>query len=126
MNEVTRQTCFMLFRAPDGDGLMAKAAMKIWGQPNDSPNFQIAYGVMLQMGLHPNVLMEAPGVWPSWTSDTIEEALGDVKRRFGVSETPEHDDFLLGLLKSRLTFDEDHYIWPVEMRSALVYWNVVR
>lgn len=122
----TRQTCFMLFRAPDAHGLMAEAAMKIWGQPNDSPNFQIAYGVMLQMGLHPNVLMEHPGAWPPWTSDSIEEAMKDLKRRFGLSGSSEHDAFLSDLLTSRLTLDKDRYIWPMEMRTALVYWDVFR
>ncbi len=124
MIEATRQTCFMLLRAPNHDGLMAKAAMRIWGQPNDSPNFQIAHGVMLQMGLYPNVLMEDPGAWTPWTSAGVEEALSDIKRRFGLGGSPEYDDFLSDLLKSRLTFDTDHFVWPVEVRTALVYWNV--
>ena len=124
MNEATRRTCFMLFRAPNQDGLMAKAALKIWGQPNDSPNFQVAHGVMLQMGIYPNVMMESPGAWPHWKSTTIEEALNDMKRRFGLGTSPEHDDFLLDLLKNGLTVEEGAYIWPSEVRTALVYWDV--
>ena len=124
MVEATRKTCFMLLRAPDRDGVMAEAAMRIWGQPHDSPNFQVAYGVMLQMGLRPNVLMEAPGNWGPWTSASIDEALSEMKRRFGLDESTEHDAFLLELLNTRLTFEDGLYIWPVELRTALVYWDV--
>lgn len=126
MNESTRQTCFMLIRAPDRDGLMARAAMRIWGQPNDSPNFQVALGVMHQMGLYPDVMMEDPGNWSPWTNDSIEEALDNMKRRFGLSGATEHDAYLSDLLKCSLTFDNGRYVWPVEVRTALVYWKVLR
>ena len=64
----------MLLRAPDPNGLMAQAATRIWGQPNDSPNFQVAYNAMLQMSMYPSVLMEGKGLWPAWTNDSFDEA----------------------------------------------------
>lgn len=124
MVKATRNTCFLLFRAPAQDGVMAQAAMRIWGQPNDSPNFQVAYGVMLQMGLHPNVLMEAPGNWGPWTSPSIREALSEMRRRFVLGQSTEYDAFLLDLLNTRLKFEEGRYVWPVDLRTALVYWDV--
>ena len=124
MMEVTRRTCFLVMRAPLADGLMAKAAMRIWGQPHDSPNFQVAYNAMLQMGLFPNVLMEDIGLWRPSTSASLEEALAEVKRKFGLGTPSEHDVFLEELLSRRLTWRNGQYEWPSGVRSALVSWDV--
>jgi len=124
MNSATRHTCFMLLRAPDHDGLMAKAANHIWGQPNDSPNFQVAYNAMLQMGMFPNVLMEEKGMWPRWTNENIDEAFERIGARFGVEMGSEHGVFLMDLLKRHLTEKNGKVQWPSEMRTALLYWNV--
>jgi len=59
----TRRTCFLLLRAPTIDGVRAEAARHIWGQYLDSPNFTIAYNVLLQAGIYANVLMENTGFW---------------------------------------------------------------
>jgi precorrin-6B methylase 2 len=125
MIEVTRQTCFLVMRVPTVDGVLAEAAMRVWGHPHDSPNFQVGYNAMLQMGLFPNVLMEDTGLWDAWTHDSLEEALADVKRRLELpeSEPSEHDAFLRELLRRRLTWQDGHYVWPPGVRSALVYWN---
>jgi 2-polyprenyl-3-methyl-5-hydroxy-6-metoxy-1,4-benzoquinol methylase len=123
MTKVTKNTCLMLMRAPSHDGIMARAAMKIWGQPHDSPNFQVAYSALLQIGLYPHVLMGDPDQWPPWTSATCEEALAEIKRRFALQSTPDHDAFSMDLLKSRLIFRDGKYVWPLEVRSALVYWK---
>lgn len=118
----TRRTCFLILRAPNMDGIMAEAARHLWGHPYDSPNFQVAYNVLLQMGILPNVQMEQSGTWSAWTSPSLEDALADTKRRLGV-KSGEHDPFLMDLLNRRLTREEDRYVWPRAMRSALVYWN---
>lgn len=123
MEAVTRQTCFLLMRAPTADGVMAEAALHIWGQPYDSPNFQIGYNALLQMGLFPSVLMEDTGLWRPWTHDTLEEALSDVKRRLGLIDDT-YDAFLQDLLNQRLTYQDGAYVWPRGVRSALVYWDV--
>ncbi len=56
-----RRTCFLVLRAPSTEGVMAEAALHLWGHPYDSPNFQIAYNVLLRMGIRPNVLFEDAG-----------------------------------------------------------------
>lgn len=122
IEQVTRRACFMIFRAPSADGVMAEAARRVWGHPYDSPNFQIAYNVLLQMGIRANVCFEeAPG-WPPWTSATLDEALNDVKRRLMLN-TAEHDRFLLDLLQRRLHQEDGQWVWPRAIRSALVYWQ---
>lgn len=124
MMTVTRRTCFLVMRVPTPDGVMAEAARHIWGHPYDSPNFHVAYNALLQMGLFPNVLMEDSGLWPPRTNESLEEALSKVKRRLGLTGTTEHDDFLIDLLRRRLTWQDGHYVWPAGIRSALIYWNV--
>ena len=124
MVEVTKKTCFLLMRVPTSDGVMAEAAMRVWGQPYDSANFQIAYNALLQMGIYANVLMENTGLWKPWRSASIEEALADVKRKLGLVGDTVHDDYLRQLLERRLSYENGEYVWPRGVRSALVYWDV--
>lgn len=123
MNEATRCTCFMLLRAPDHNGLMAMAAERIWGVPYDSPNFQVAYNVMLQMGLFPNVLMEEKGMWPEWINNSFDDALNRIRERFGLEKDSNHDQYLNYLLKRHLKEKGGKIYWPSEMRTGLLYWN---
>ncbi len=123
MEQATRRTCFLILRAPTPDGVMAQAAMRIWGHPYDSPNFQVCYNALLQMGIFPNVLMADAGMWSPWKNASLEEALAETKRRFGIAGTSEHDKFLMDLLRRNLTLEEGKYVWPRSVRSALVYWN---
>jgi 2-polyprenyl-3-methyl-5-hydroxy-6-metoxy-1,4-benzoquinol methylase len=124
MAACTRRTCFLLLRAPSINSVRAEAARHLWGQPLDSPNFMIAYNVLLQAGIYANVLMENTGLWKSRTSSSLQEALLDMRRFLGLDDSGEHDSYLLGLLKQRLTWREGKYVWPPEVRSALVYWDV--
>ena len=124
MQESTREMCFLLLRAPSLKGVRAEAAQHIWGQPLDSPNFTIAYNVLLQLGIYANVLMENTGLWKPRTSSGIQEALADMKRFLGLLDSAEHDRYLMDLLRRRLTWKEGRYVWPPEVRSALVYWPV--
>lgn len=123
MTETTRDTCFMLLRAPDHNGLMARAANRIWGQPHDSPNFQVAYNAMLQMGMFPNVLMEEKGMWPGWTNKTFEEAVDRISSRFAVTKDSDHYSYLKTLLREHLTETGGKVQWPSEVRTGLAYWN---
>ncbi|MBN1277157.1 MAG: class I SAM-dependent methyltransferase [Deltaproteobacteria bacterium] len=125
MTRVTRHTCFMLLRAPDNEGFMARAAGRIWGQPYDSPNFQVAYNVMLQMGMFPNVIMEEKGMWPRWTDKDFEEAFERIRARFGLEKDSEHEPFLRALLKEHLNEKDGIIKWPSELRTGLVYWNLM-
>ena len=124
MEAATRRRCYLVLRVPTPDGVMAEAARRVWGQPHDSPNFQVAYNALLQMGVCANVLMEDSGLWSPWTSESLEEAVADIKRRLDVGETSGHDAFLWDLVERRLTPSEDGYTWPPGVRSALVYWDV--
>jgi len=126
MIRCTRRVCFLLMRAPTADGIMAQAARRVWGHPHDSPNFQVAYNVLLQMGICPDVRMEDSGLWDPWTSPSLEEALAELKRRFDLGESSEHDAFLAELLRRNLTPADGGYLWPRGVRSALVYWDVSR
>jgi SAM-dependent methyltransferase len=124
MMECTRRMCFLLLRAPSIDGVRAEAARHIWGQPLDSPNFTIAYNILLQMGIFANVQMENTGLWKPRTSSSLEEALSNMKRFLGLNESSEHDDYLRKLLRRRLTWKDGQFVWPPEVRSALAYWQV--
>ncbi|MGI5916200.1 MAG: class I SAM-dependent methyltransferase [Anaerolineae bacterium] len=126
LEEVTRKRCFLLLRAPVPDNVMAIAAQRIWGQPHDSPNFVVCYNALIQMGIYPNVLMENTGAWGAWSNETMEDAFAEIKGKLGLKESTEHDDFLRGLLKERLTYRDGRWVWPPSMRSALVYWDVER
>ncbi|MBN1907952.1 MAG: methyltransferase domain-containing protein [Deltaproteobacteria bacterium] len=123
MNEATRNRCLMLLRAPDQDGLMAMAADRIWGLPYDSPNFQVAYNAMLQMGMFPNVLMEKKGMWPVWTDNSLDDALDRIMVRFELKKGSDHDQYLTYLLKKHLTEKDGKLYWPSSMRTGLLYWD---
>jgi precorrin-6B methylase 2 len=123
MSRITRKTCLLLMRAPAHNGTLAEAAKRIWGQPHDSPNFQVAYGALLQMGMYPHVLMGKAGQWDPWTNASFEEAMAEMRRRFRLQPDSEHEAFLEHLLTSRLTQSDGKYVWPSEVRSALIYWD---
>jgi len=120
----TRRMCFLLLRAPTLDGVRAEAARHLWGQPLDSPNFTIAYNVLIQIGIYANVLMENTGLWQPRSSSSLEEALASMKHFMGLNESTEHDEYLMDLLRRRLKWAGGKYQWPPEVRSALVYWQV--
>ena len=123
MAACTSRMCFLLLRAPTLDGVRSEAAKHIWGQPLDSPNFTIAYNILLQAGIYANVLMENTGLWKPRTSSGMEEALESMHRFLGLNDSGEHDDYLRELLRRRLVWKDGKYVWPPEVRSALVYWK---
>lgn len=126
MNAVTRMTCILLMRVTTPEGLMAEIARHIWSQPHDSPNFHIGYNALLQMGIYPNVLMEDRGLWDPWTNTSLEEAVEEVKRKFGIEGTVTHDAYLFEILSRHLKLQDGCYIWPKGVRSALIYWSPQR
>jgi len=123
---VTRRICVLILRCPTPDDLLCVASLHIWGQPYDSPNFQVAYNALLQMGIFPNVLMEDSGLWEPWTNTSLDEAFAEAKRRLGLQQDPRHDDFLHNLLSHNLIYREGRFVWPRSMRSALLYWTPVQ
>jgi SAM-dependent methyltransferase len=125
MEATARRRCYLLLRVPTPNSVMAEAARHVWGQPHDSPNFQVAYNALLQLDICANVLMEDTGLWRPRINTDFNEALGDVKRRLGLAHDTTHDAFLRDLLTRRLIKKEDgQVVWPRGTRSALVYWDV--
>lgn len=123
MERVTRVRCFLLMRAPTLDGVMAEASRRVWGHPYDSPNFWIAYNALGQMGIPADVVMEDRGLWGSWTHDTLDEALAELKDRLGVPEPHGADADLRALLEHHLEPRDGSLVWPPGVRSALVSWE---
>jgi SAM-dependent methyltransferase len=123
MAAAARRRCYLLLRIATPGSVMAQAAQHIWGQPYDSPNFQVAYNALAQMGIFANVLLEDSGLWRPWTHASLDEALDDVKRRFDLAEDATHDAFLRDLLARHLTEKDGEWVWPRGTRSALVYWD---
>ncbi len=124
MNDTATRGCIMVLRAVFMNSVMAEAARRIFGQPYDSPNFQIAYNALLGMDIFPDVIMEADGTWPAWKHNSLADAFEETRNRLGLSENSDDDDFLMDLLKQNLTESKGEYVWPKGNRSALVYWDV--
>lgn len=123
METVARRRCYLLIRALIPDSAMAEAASHVWGQPYDSPCFQVAYNGLLQLGILANVLIEDGGPWDPWIHESVADALAEVKRRLGLVDTREHDDFLRELLDRRLERVAGKWVWPPGVWSALIYWD---
>jgi len=122
MEAVSRRGCVLLLRAPAPDGVMAELAREIWGHPHDSANFQVAYNCLLQMGIFANVIMEEGGPWKTWSHPSLEEACREVKDRLRLGDDQKYDLLIKNKLKERLVLQDDRYIWPSGVRSALIYW----
>lgn len=123
MNQVTRDTCMLLLRLSLSDALMARAATLVWGQPHDSPNFQVAFNALLDMGIYPNVLIETPNHWEPWSHESFEAALAELLARFNLTAQSPHAPALEQMLKQELTQRDGRWIWPNGIQSALVYWK---
>ena len=124
MSQTAKKGCILVMRAPLADAVMAKAARRVFGHPYDSPNFQIAYNILLGMDIYPDVIMEKDGTWPGWHNTSIEDALSELKNRLDLNESDAHDRFLKQLLEAHLIQEEDRVTWPSGNRSALLYWEV--
>lgn len=126
MNERSKKMCFLLIRAPSTDGLITEAFQHVWKQPHDSPNFTIAYNILLQMGICANVLFEEPEKRYFIASSSETEAFAELKRRLDLNNSNQYDDYLRDLLQRRLVQQDGQYLWPGSARSALVYWETSR
>ncbi len=123
MNDITSHTCVLLLRAPSIHSLTAEISQKIWGHPHDSPNFQIAYNALLQMGIFADVIIEDNALWNPWEYDSVESAFYDIKRRMGVPDKSRFDTWLMQILHAKLIKSNERYLWPDTIRSALVHWR---
>jgi SAM-dependent methyltransferase len=123
MTATAHKTCFMLIRDSHPDSIMAQAARRILGQPNDSPNFTVAVKVLEQMGIEHETLADNHNNWKPWRHPTLEDALNEIKQRLGVDLDNQFDPYLRDLLVKNLRREEGEYIWPSGVRSALIYWQ---
>ncbi len=123
MSRTALKGCMMILRVPFAGSVMAAAANRVFGQPHDSPNLQIAFNALMNMGIYPDVIMEQSDNWPAWSHDSFEDAFADLKNRLDIVDNFEHDGFLIDLLNNSLTLKNGKYIWPPGNTSALVYWE---
>jgi precorrin-6B methylase 2 len=126
MNQTARKRCFLLMRVLLAKAPMAEAAMRVWGQPYDSPNFQVAHNALMQMDIYPDVVMETEKGWVPWTNESLDDAFSDVKNRLNLEDDPTHDPFLRSLLEASLVEKDGRYVWPVGNRSGILHWRVSR
>lgn len=124
MNQVARKRCFLLMRVLLANAPMAKAAMRVWGQPYDSPNFQVAYNALMQLDIYPDVVMETEKGWDPWTHESLDQALHEVKNRLNLEDDSPHDPFLRSLLEASLIEKDGRLVWPVGNRSGIIHWRV--
>jgi SAM-dependent methyltransferase len=124
MERAALRTCVLAMRVPSHDGIIGQLSHRIHGQWHDSPNFVIAYNILLRMGVCPNVLMEQQ--MRHWTDDNFEDAVVRAKRRLRLGERTEHDETIRTTLREHLAQREDRWVWPDGMRSALVWWSPSR
>lgn len=123
MTDSARRACFLVLRDPRLDGVMAEASRHIRGHPMDSPNFTVAHNVLLQAGIRPHVLVEHGAMREPRHSASLDDALRRLKRHFGLCGSAEHDEYLRALLRRRLALRGDHYAWPPDGGSALLWWE---
>ncbi|MBN1537377.1 MAG: class I SAM-dependent methyltransferase [Anaerolineales bacterium] len=124
MIDCTDKMCFLLIRAPSLDGMLSEAFMHIYHQPHDSPNFTIAYNILIQMGIYANVQIEKSDKWYSTKSASFDEAFTNLKIRLGLHACSTYDDYLQDILKRKLVKQEGYYYWSGGYQSALIFWSV--
>ena len=124
MDQVTKHRCFILVRVPAPDTIMAQVANLIWSQPYDSPNFQIVYNTLLQMGIFADVNIETPNGWKPVFSENVDEAFEKIKTHFNLLETQEYDQEIMNILQNNLNKTETGNLrWPKWGESALISWT---
>ena len=124
MERVARRLCAMVLRVPSHDGVVGELAQRIHGRWHDSPNFVLAYNILLDAGIHPEVLMEPEA--RCWTDETFDGAVARAKRHLRLGESTAYDDTIRAVLNQRLVAREGQWVWPDGMRSALVWWSPKR
>ncbi|MFC1910654.1 class I SAM-dependent methyltransferase [Chloroflexota bacterium] len=121
MEQQARQTCYMAIRLPPVDGVLGELTSAIYGHPYDSANAVIAYNALYSMGIYANMLVEN-GI-NYWVNDTFEEAFIRAKRHLCLQSNSTYDGLIRDTLHKRLILSNNRYVWPDDMRSALLWWN---
>jgi SAM-dependent methyltransferase len=121
MEASARRTCYLALRVPAHDGVIGELCERIQGCWHDSPNFIVAYNLLLSTGYHPHVLME-PHATRFWLDPSVDDALARAKRHLHLDDD-RHDTTIREVLFRRLTLVDGAYRWPDGMRSALIWWD---
>ncbi len=119
--EATARACHLVLRVPSHEGVIGELAQRIHHRWHDSPNFIVAYNLLLASGRYPDVVMERNAT-RHWIDPSLEAAVTRAKRHLKLTDTL-HDQDIRELLSRRLTIGEGGYRWPDGMRSALVWWE---
>ena len=119
--EAIAQRCYLVLRVPAHDGLIGELSALVHHQWHDSPNFIVAYNLLLAAGRYPDVLME-PAPTRHWQDPSLEAALARAKRHLKLADA-RHDEQIRTLLAQKLARIDGAYRWPDRMRSALIRWG---
>jgi SAM-dependent methyltransferase len=121
MERYTTGTCYLAIRLPPADGIIGELSLGIYGRQHDSPNAVIAYNALYSMGIYANVLVEKDIY--RWRDNTFEEAFVRAKRHLRLESSTTHDKLIRATLTRRLSMENNYYVWPDGMRSALLWWS---
>ncbi len=121
MEKCATKRCYLAVRLPPYNGVIGELSLQIYGHRHDSPNAIIAYNALYAMGTYANVLVE-DDIY-RWVDSTFEEAFARAKRHLRLGSSSEHDGLIRDTLAHRLTYENNSYIWPDGMRSALLWWS---
>lgn len=121
MDADARRTCYLALRVPAHDGVIGELSERIRGRWHDSPNFIVAYNLLLSAGFYANVLME-PKPARYWIDSTLDDAVARAKRHLHL-EDASHAAAIREVLSRRLQYVDGGYRWPDGMRSALIWWD---
>jgi hypothetical protein len=121
MEQYTRKACHLEIRLPPVDGVIAELSNAIYGRLFDSANAVIAYNALYSMGIYANLVVENE-IYP-WVNNTLEEAFKRAKRHLHLDSTNAYDKLIRDTLHKHLRLDNNVYVWPDGMRSALLWWS---
>jgi SAM-dependent methyltransferase len=114
-------TCYLAIRLPPAHGIIGELSLGIYGRQHDSPNAIIAYNALYSMGIYASILVEKDIY--CWRDNTFEEAFARAKRHLRLQSSATHDKLIRDTLTRRLSMENNNYVWPDGMRSALLWWS---
>lgn len=121
IEQKARKACYLAMRLPPADGVLGELCNAIYDRSFDSANALIAYNALYSLGVYANVMVEKE-IFP-WVNDTLEEAFLRSKRHLHLESNSAHDGLIRDTLAKRLRLENNIYVWPDGMRSALLWWN---